>query len=416
MIESGEVRGVRAVCETVPFFRSVSFGVWIFAGSRDEPAPRAGALHFIEHLAFKGAMGRDAARIAAEIDELGGHIDAFTSREVTCFSGHVVGERLEEAFSLVADIALRSTFPEEEVELERQVILEEMRQVEDTPSERIHDLIYPARWGAHPLGRLITGTADTVNGLTRAGLLDLRAGLYTAPRILVTACGAVTLDRILKLINSCFGPLPTGGSGREALVPAEQRGLTVAAKPLEQTSLLIGMKGLSALDERRHELLLLNLILGGGVSSRLFQSVRERHGLAYTIYSFFDQYFDAGMTGVYAACSPAALGKLWELTRSEIERLTRETVSGAELARAKRQSVDNIIMSYESLGARMSQIASQMLYHGRVFAKEEMIERVNRVTVEDLRDLAGRLFGDPQDYTFIALGPLNEETAARALR
>lgn len=416
MIESGEVRGVRAVCETVPFFRSVSFGVWVFAGSRDEPSERAGALHFIEHLAFKGAAGRDAASIAAEIDELGGHIDAFTSREVTCFSGHVVGERLEEAFALVADIALRSTFPEAEVELERQVILEEMRQVEDTPAERIHDQIYPARWGAHPLGRLITGTAETVNGLTRDGLLELRAGLYTAPRILVTACGAVTLDRMVKLINACFGPLPSGEPGRAAAAPMEQRGLTVASKPLEQTSLMIGMKGLSALDERRHELLLLNMILGGGVSSRLFQSVRERHGLAYTIYSFFDQYFDAGLTGVYAACTPAALGKLWALTRAEIERLAGEPVSAAELARAKRQSVDNIIMAYESLGARMSQIASQMLYHGRVFGKEEMIERVNRVTAENIRDLAGQLFGDPRDYTLIALGPLDGDAAARALQ
>lgn len=408
------VNGVRVVTETIPHFRSVAFGVWIFAGSRDETDEESGLFHFLEHLVFKGTAARDAVSIAMEIDELGGHIDAFTSREVTCFSGHVLERNLDRAFDLVADITLNSTFPEEEVERERMVVLEEIRSIDDNPAEYIHDRLYPAMFGAHPLGRLITGVPETVRSLTRENLLRLREKFYRPPRILVAACGGVTHERMEKLAMARFGGLAACPAEKGLATPEFAPRLEVIEKPLEQNHLVLAVPGLTVTDPRRHELSLLNLILGGCVSSRLFQTVREKQGLAYSIYSFFDQYLDAGLFGVYAACSPAALEPLWNTVKEELRRISAEPPTADELNRAKAQSYDNIEMGFESLSVRLSQLAHQTFYFDKIHTREEMLGQVRGVTADGISELASQLLGNG-GYNVISLGPVNEEKARTVL-
>lgn len=407
VIETTAVNGIPIVCETIPFFKSVSFGVWIFSGSRDEPEEKSGLFHFMEHLVFKGTADRDASSIAAEIDELGGHIDAFTSREITCFSGHVIAQRLERAFDLVADITLNSNFPDDELELERRVILEEIRSIEDNPAEFIHDRLYPRRWAGHPLGKLITGSPETVKALVRGDLLSLKNNYYRPPRIVVTACGSVSTSQIVKLVENYFGGLEKSEIKRDFDKPVSKGGLEVIRKPLEQAHVLLAAEGLPVQSSRRHELLLLNIILGGGVSSRLFQNVREKQGLAYSIYSFFDQYLDTGLFGIYAASSPEALRPLWETALVELDKIADKPPQAKELARAKTQVTDNLKMSFESLSARLSQLAHQMLYYGKILTLEEMLEYVDAVKANGVRELAEQLLG-ANNFTVLALGPVEE--------
>ncbi len=407
MIETTAVNNIPIVCETIPFFKSVSFGVWIFAGSRDEPEEKSGVSHFLEHLVFKGTTNRDAGAIAVEIDTLGGHIDAFTSREVTCYSGHVTSERLDHAFDLVADIMLNSNFPEEEIERERRVILEEIRSIEDNPSEFVHDRLYPARWRGHPLGRLITGTPETVRRITKDDLLDLREKFYRPPRIVIVACGCIDPQRLKELVTKYFGGLELNDVERNLKKPNSKCGLEMIHKPLEQAHILLAADGLPVRHSRRHELLLLNIIFGGGVSSRLFQTVREKRGLAYSIYSFFDQYLETGLFGVYAASSPQVLQSLWEIVLTETRKIADRPVDEAEIERAKIQVSDNLKMSFESLGVRLSQIAHQRLYYGKVFTLQEMLEDVHAVSAGGIRSLAEELFGG-QNFTVLALGPVKE--------
>lgn len=408
VIETTVVNGVPIVCETIPFFKSTSFAVWIFAGARDEPEEKSGLFHFMEHLVFKGTANRDARAIAIEIDELGGLINAFTSREITCYSGHVIAQRLDRAFDLIADITLNSSFPDDEMELERHVVLEEIRSIEDNPSEFVYDRLYPRRWAGHPLGKLITGSPETVNSLTRDDLISLKSDFYTPPRIVVTACGSVTMPQLERLVSGYFGNIKPNEKKRDLKAPASKAGLEVIQKPLEQAHVLLAAEGIPAASPRRHELLLLNIILGDGVSSRLFQNVREKQGLAYSIYSFFDQYIDTGLFGVYAASSPDVLRPLWETALTELDKIADKPPSAKEFARAKTQVSDNLKMSFESLGVRLSQIAHQTLYYGKVFTLDEMLEHVNAVKADGVRELAEELLGR-KNFTVLALGPVEED-------
>jgi len=407
VIEATEDNEIQIVCETIPFFKSVSFGIWVFAGSRDETDEKSGLFHFLEHLVFKGTKTRDTAGIAMEIDELGGRIDAFTSREVTCYSGHVIASRLERAFDIVADIMLNSVFPENEMELERQVILEEIRSVEDNPPDYIHDQLYPAMWNGHPLGNLIAGTAESVKSITRDDLLGLRERFYRPPQILVTACGMVDMGRVKRLVSKYFGYLAPAKVERILIKPEFSSGVRVIAKPIEQVHLLLAAEGPPVCSDKRHALSILNIILGGGVSSRLFQTVREQRGLAYSIYSFIDQYLEAGLFGVYAACSPAVVELLWRTMMDEIKKITDIPPTHEEINRAKIQSIDNLVIAQESLGVRLSQIAHQTLYYGKVCSIYEMISDIRKVTEREVGELAGELLGE-MDLAVLALGPVGE--------
>lgn len=405
--ETTAANGIPVVLETTPFFKSVSFGIWIKSGSRDEAEDKSGLFHFLEHLVFKGTPTRNASSIAMEIDSLGGHIDAFTSREVTCYFGHVLTERLEHALDLVADIMLNSSFPEDEVERERQVILEEIRMGEDNPSDHIHDKLYPMRWGNHPLGRPITGVADTVKAINREDLVKARDRFYRPPNIVITACGDVELEKFTKLVDQRFGHLERMETSRELSTPSLKSTLKVIQRPLEQVHMLVAMPGLPMTHEKRHSLSILNTIFGGGVSSRLFQRVREERGLAYSIYSFYDQYIDAGLFGIYAACSQPQLKQAWDAILKEIEAIVKNPPTEDEITRAKTMGADNLKMSFESLSSRTTQMAHQKLYYDRLLSLDEMLDDLMSVSARSVRDLATELFTG-EDYTILALGPVKE--------
>ena len=399
------VNQIKVVCETIPFFQSVSFGVWVLTGSRDETGPRNGISHFLEHLVFKGSGSKSASQIAIEIDELGGSIEAFTTRENTCFGAHVVNTRLEKAFALVAELMLASTFPSDEMELERRVILEELRSVDDNPVEMAYERLYESRFPGHPLGWPIAGSPESVGRITRDDLFEFREHSYSPHKMVVAACGDITLEALTALVERHFGHLPQKNGAVLRQPPPVAPASVFIRKELEQAHLLVVGPGLSMTDGRRMTLSLLNLILGGCVSSRLFQNIREKRGLAYSIHSFHDRYADCGIAGVYAACVPESLDEIWRLTQEEMDTMGASLVAPDELDRAKAQAQDNLKLSYESLDSRMSQIAGQIAYHGRFFSMDQILEEINAVTAEDIRALAVTMFGDPKLFTKLVVGP-----------
>lgn len=403
-----KVNGIPVLCEKIPFFSTISFGVWISAGSRDEPADKAGLFHFIEHLVFKGSDRRDQRAVAIEIDALGGHIEAFTSREITCYAGKVVKNRIGEAFDLVADIMLHSTFLEDEIERERQVILEEIRMAEDNPTDFIQERMYPALWGSHPLGRQITGDPSTVANITRDDLLAARDKFYCPPEIVITACGDIEPEEIFDLVERHFGHLKSGEKKENFIAPDKNSGIEIFEKPIEQTHLLIASPGLAMTDPKRNELAILNTVLGGGVSSRLFQAVREERGLAYSISSFYEQYHDTGFFGVYAACAPNKLIDMTGAIKKEMENIAKNPLTLAEVNRAKAMEKDDIIMSFESPSARVYEMAEEMIYFGAIKNKEQLLAEVDVVTPEKVQALANELFLQ-NNKTILAVGPVTEE-------
>lgn len=408
MIETTAVNGVSIVCEHIPHLQSVAFGIWINAGSRDEPDDKAGLFHFLEHLVFKGAAGRDARAINVEIDELGGNVDAFTSRETTGYVAHVLGERLDQAFDLVADLTLDSIFPEEEIEKERQIILDEIRMGEDNPTESIFDKLYPLRWPGHPLGRPITGTVETVNAITRDDIVRARDMFYRPPRLFVSASGAVTLEKMVSLVKRRFGGMSQGSPvDRPSLLPQVKTGGHIVAKPLEQAHIVLVAPGVKMASPRRNEMAILNILLGGGASSRLFQKLREEMGLVYSIHSFFEQYVETGLFGIYAACSPGLLEKVWAAILEEMEGMVKNPPTPNEMQRAKSMSIGSLLMSFESPNARMSQMALQEMYYGKAYSREEMIAEIKEIDERGVCSLAEELL-DGRKYTALVLGPLKK--------
>lgn len=408
VIEAVAANGVRVACEKIPFFRSVSFGIWINAGSRDETAEKSGLLHFLEHLVFKGTSRRDARTISKEIDELGGNVDAFTSREVTCYSARVLSDRLPQAFDLLADMVLNATFPEDEIERERQVILEEIRMGEDSPSDLIYDKLFEERFRQNSLGRPITGVAETVRSIMKVDLVAARRRNYSPRSIVVTACGDVEPERLVELVEQAFAGLAPVDTKRVRQADNPPQIKKAIIKPLEQEHLMIAGPGLPMSTKRRHELAVLDAILGSSISSRLFQKVREELGLAYSVYSFYDQFLDAGLFGVYAACSPDKLGETQKAIMGEIKKMVKEPPSADEVLRAQKMGFDTLKMSFESLSYRMGRMAYQNLYDKKRFTLDELLEGLSNVTVESVHALACELFED-KDFTQVALGPVPED-------
>ncbi len=408
VIEAVAANGVRVACERIPFFRSVSFGIWINAGSRDETAEKAGLLHFLEHLVFKGTLRRDAHTISKEIDELGGNVDAFTSREVTCYSARVLSDRLPQAFDLLADMTLNATFPEDEIERERQVILEEIRMGEDSPSDLIYDKLFEERFRQNSLGRPITGVAETVRSIMKADLMEARRQSYAPQSIVVTACGDVEPEKLVKLVEKSFGGLAPVNTKRVCQADSPSQIKKAVIKPLEQEHLMIAGPGLAMNTKRRHELAVLNAILGSSISSRLFQKVREELGLAYSVYSFYDQFVETGLFGVYAACSPDKLEETQRAIMGEVEKMVQEPPFDDEVLRAKKMGADTLKMSFESLSYRMGRMAYHNLYDEKRFTLDELLEGLSNVTVKGVHALACELF-ENKNFTQVALGPVPED-------
>jgi predicted Zn-dependent peptidase len=403
---------VRLVTETVPHALSVSIGVWIATGARDEARDEAGISHFTEHLLFKGTARRTAHEIARALESVGGYLDAFTGREYTCYYAHVLREHVPRAIDVLADILRNSRLSGDQVRREREVILDEIKTFEDTPDELIHDLFASEVWRGHPLGNPILGSSRSVRGFRPGAVRDYFGRRYTADRVVVAAAGALEADeaRDLVLRRLRFG---TNGHADDRRRPAAiAPSVKVVRRDLSQEYLCLGVEGLPFASEDRCALLLLNTILGGGMSSRLFQRVREEKGLAYSVYSFAEFCADSGLFGTFAATVPDKTETVIDLVLREYRRLVRDGITAEELRSAKRQLRGAILFALEGVGNRMTKLAKAELYGQEFLPAREMLRRFAATTRRQVMNVAERNL-DPSRQTLVALGPVPARRIAR---
>jgi predicted Zn-dependent peptidase len=399
--------GTTVITEEIPHLRSVAIGFWIKTGSRYEHAVQNGISHFIEHLLFKGTEKYSAASIAQLIDSIGGHLDASTSQEYTCFYARVLDEQLTLAVELLSDLLLHPKFDSSELELERQVVLEEIRTTEDTPDDYIHILLANTLWSEHPLGQPVLGTARSVSSLARFQIIDFFQQHYQPANIIITAAGSIKHEGLMKLLARSYTPL----SGEAAEInhqppPRFNQRVVVRDKNLEQVHLCIGTKGLPQNHRQRFGVELLNVILGGGNSSRLFQEIRERRGLAYSVYSYFTSYRDTGMGAIYAATSRESYLEVIGLILEQLDSLKRLEITPDELERSKNHLKGHLTLGLENTFNRMVALAKHEIYFGRQFSLDEILAGIDRVTVQEINQLANELF-DSYHLALIALGAVD---------
>jgi len=408
--------GLTLLTETMPDVRSVSIGVWLRRGSRDEPARLNGISHFIEHLVFKGTETRTAREIALTMDSIGGQMDAFTSKEYTCFYAKVLDEHLDVAVDVLADIVQHPRFDPVELERERQVVLEEIRMVDDTPDEMVYDLFSDRFWPAQPLGRPIQGTAATVRALGRRQLLSFFRGSYRPENLLIVAAGNLDPAWMRQRVRRAFAGLeaaPAPGLGRTRPRPRPEMPFVKRRRgEIEQIHLLVGVPAFPETYERRYPLYVLNAILGGTLSSRLFQRIREERGLAYTVYSAVSAFADAGMLSVYAATGADTADEVLRLVRDELRDLRDRGPDEDELHVAKEHLKGSLMLSLESTSSRMSNLARQEIYFGRQRTLAATLAGVDRVTREQAHAVAAELV-DGRRLGLAAVGRVERLRARR---
>jgi predicted Zn-dependent peptidase len=385
--------GLTLITESMPDVRSVCIGIWLRRGSRNEPARVNGISHFIEHLVFKGTESRTAREIALAMDSVGGQMDAFTSKEYTCFYAKILDEHLPLAVELLSDIVQRPRFDPVELERERQVVLEEIQMVDDTPDELLYDLFSEHFYPRHVLGRPIQGTAETVGALSRPQLLNFFRRAYRPENMLVVAAGHLQHGRTARLIRRGLGNLSRGKRTRtRSAAPRSRCGLVLRPKKeLSQLHLLMGLPAWPERSSQRYSLYVMNVLLGGTMSSRLFQKIREERGLVYSVYSAVNAYVDSGFLAVYAATSPRNGAEVVRLVIDELRDLRDNGPTAEELVMAKEHLKGSLMLSLESTASRMSNLARQEIYYGRQFTLEETLNGVECVTPRQVRQLARRL-------------------------
>jgi predicted Zn-dependent peptidase len=407
--------GLVVISERMPHFRSVSVGVWVRTGSRREPAERNGISHFIEHMVFKGTGRRTCEEIARTMDAVGGMLDAFTTKEMVCFNAKVLDEQLPLAFDVISDMVLDPLFPEQEIEREKNVVLEEIKMDEDNPEALVNEALLENLWEGHALGRPILGTRETVSRFEQGRVFDWFRRCYVPNEIVVSAAGNVEHDRLVQLATAAFGPLGSAANGHSEAPPEARARLTVRQKAsLEQTHVCMGVPAFAVTDERRFAGTLVNTILGAGMSSRLFQNIRERQGLAYAVFSEITNYHDTGLLSIYAGTSGDKLEGLVRSVVDEFRRLKEEPVAEEELERAKEQFKGSMTLSLESTGSRMANRARQEIYFGHFRSLEEIFASIDKVTSEELREVARELFA-PERIALAAIGQLDGFRATRDL-
>jgi predicted Zn-dependent peptidase len=401
------------ITETMQHVRSVSVGIWVRNGSRREVPAENGLAHFLEHMVFKGTERRSAEHIAREMDSVGGMLDAFTSKEQICFNAKVLDEHLPIAFDVIADLVLRPKLDGADVKKERQVVLEEIKMDLDNPEYLLHDLFTRGFWPDHSLGRPILGTPDTVRKFSREALCSRFKNWFAPDHILVTAAGNITHEQVLALVEKEFGHLKALPSQEDDPIPTTAAPIQLQTKKdLEQVHLCVGVPSLPLAHERRFGVAVLNNLLGGGMSSRLFQNIREKQGLAYAVFSELTPYSDAGMLTVYAGTAKETIGKVLDMTIAEFRAMKESPVSEEELLRAKNHLKGSLMLSLESTSSRMSNLARQELYFHRFSTLDEILASIEAVTREEVQSLA-REFFQPERIALTVLGPINGFTCDR---
>ena len=394
--------GLRIITEKQAGVRSAAIGVWVGVGSRDESPALHGCSHFLEHLLFKGTPERSALDISVALDAVGGEFNAFTAKEYTCFHARVLDEDLPLAVDVLGDMITSSTLASEDVEAERDVILDEIAMHDDDPDDVVHNLFATQAWGDTPLGRPIAGTEASIEALTRAQVERFYRRHYRPANIVVAAAGNVDHNVLVRQVRKAFGrngwldvveaPVPPRHGGRKRVRP----GQIEATRPFEQVNLVLGMEGLARDDDRRFALGVLNTALGGGTSSRLFQEVREHRGLAYSVFSFSSHHADSGLVGVSVGCLPNRLDDVLGVVREELAKVVQDGITDEELARGKGQLRGGLVLGLEDSASRMSRIGKAELVHDELLGIDEVMRRIDEVTVEQVRDVAREVFGRPE--------------------
>ncbi|MCL2393299.1 MAG: insulinase family protein [Acidimicrobiaceae bacterium] len=402
--------GLTVVTEALPEARSVSLGFWVGTGSVDEDPSLAGTSHFLEHLLFKGTATRSAREISRATDSVGCDLNAFTTKEHTAFHAWLPSDRLDLALDVLSDIIWAPAFRTGEVEAERQVILEEILMHADTPGDAVHEVFGRAMWPGHPLGRDVLGEAETVSCISRDQIAEFHEAHYRPGNLVVAAAGRVNHDRIVDGIAGRRVGVTGGGSPSRTAPPAPSRAAVVERRRTEQAHLVIGVAAPGRDDEDRHQLGILDHVLGGGVSSRLFQSIREDRGLAYSVYSYRLSFSGAGALAVYAGTSASHAEAVHALVVEELDRLAAEGVSEEELEGAKGHLRGSLVLGLEDPEARMSRLGYSQLVHGRVLSVEEVEQRITGVTLEEVNELAARVLTGPR--VLAAIGPLPKRFGA----
>jgi predicted Zn-dependent peptidase len=397
----------------MPTVRSVAFGIWVGVGSRDESPGLAGASHFLEHLLFKGTKRRSALEIAAVMDAVGGEMNAFTAKEYTCYYARVLDSDLPLAVDVVSDMVTSSLIATDDFESERGVILEEIAMHDDAPDDIVHDAFAKAMFGDHPLGRPVLGSVESISAVSRGSINGYYRRRYKPSQMVVAVAGNLDHNKVVRLVRKAFEGYLTD-DGAEPAGPRVGRagprvigGVEVTRRPTEQANLVLGTGGLSRTDERRFALGVLNNALGGGMSSRLFQEVRERRGLAYSVYSYHSQYADTGLFGVYAGCAPARVSQVLSLCREQLDAVATKGVTADEIARGKGQLKGSLVLGLEDTGSRMSRLGKGELVYGEQLTVDEVIERIDAVTPDDVSAVARDVLAEGR-LGLAVIGPFDD--------
>ena len=407
--------GLRIISETIPTVRSITIGLWIDAGSRDETAQMNGISHFIEHMVFKGTTNRSAKQIATYLESVGGILNAFTSREQTCFYAKIIDERLPQAVEILADLAFNSLFDSSEIEKEKNVIIDEINEVYDTPADLVHDLFANSLFGDHSLGRPILGSSSTVLNLSRGKIIDHIKKYYQKSNMLIAASGNLEHKKLVDLVNKYFAEDRKDKSMKlKRIKPQLFPGLNVTFKETNQTHICIGSPALKYEHPERPTLLLLNSIIGGGMSSKLYQRIREELGLAYTIFSYLDFFIDASVIGVYLNTDKKHVVTAILAVLKELTKLKDNELDSKEIETAKEQLKGSLILGLENTSNRMNRMAKHEFLLGRYISVGEAISEINKITAYDIKNLAEIVF-QADKFTITVLGPVSERTVEKAI-
>lgn len=406
--------GIRILTQRMPHSRSVTMGVWVDVGSRDETESQGGLCHFIEHMLFKGTERRDALQIAKEFDSIGGLSNAFTSKENTCYHAKVMDVHLDKMVDILSDIFLNSLFDPQEVERERGVILQEIKMVEDIPEDHIHVLSAEALWAGHPLGRSILGAPNNILGFDSELIKSYIRQAYEPGHIVVSAAGNVDHDRLVNLTAQAFEAVRQGSGVARRTPPMMNKVVKIHEKDLEQIHICLNSKGVDLKDDRRHVCSILNVILGGNMSSRLFQEVREKRGLAYSVYSYHSSYTDSGTWTAYVAVDESKASEALDVIVSELQKMKRDLVDPSELSNAKEYSRGGLYIGAESNENQMIRIAHNETHFGRFVPLREVEEKIDAVSAESILELANEMF-DSDCVSLTALGPIADDSSLRGV-
>jgi predicted Zn-dependent peptidase len=414
--------GLRVVTETLPAVRSAALGIWVGVGSRDEDVRHAGATHYLEHLLFKGTKRRTALDISAEMDAVGGEMNAFTAKEYTCYYARVLDADLPLATDILSDMVTSSLISSQDVDAERNVVLEEIAMNDDDPTDTVHEAFTAQLFGDTPLGRPVLGTVESINAITRDQIYEHYQARYSPEHLVIAAAGSVDHDDLVHQVSEAFGevlhpgaePAPPRLSGEYAGSGPVGTGLRLVSRGIEQANLVLGCQGLPRSDDRRYALGVLNAALGGGMSSRLFQEIREKRGLAYSVYSFAGQHADTGLWGIYVGCLPSKADDVLAICTSEVDKLVTGGLTDAELERGKGQMRGSIVLGLEDPSSRMSRIGKSELVYPSLEPVEETLAAIEAVSHDDIRAVAAEVLARPKALAVV--GPFDDaDTFAAAL-